>query len=636
MADNKFYLDQNEYSLTDEQADIVDAKDKEFPNTNEGNLGFNNWFREFLKENTIKPVNRRMAAYWTSGTKNDKTDAVKLAITLRAMRSMVEVLDPEHKLVVEYNSSAATSSWDGKTKVILPTKPVVESEDLHSAINLEGGYAIHEACHSKHTRAVVKPSEFKRWIEEGKLHMPFANLLEDERIESVEMKENPGFRSYLNTVSESMWAPDELKKQLPNKWEDCKPQDKVGFAIAAIRYPERTKALLDSSYSDVGSAVRKISEEYTALQENATFSDMKQFVDRLMSTLSITAKDESEMPFPEPTPIPLMCDATEHEDDGLSEELDREVRDLVDQEVEELNRTESRWMADGEFAPMMRVYRPKVTEPHRMPKPDNLLNRAKAALTLRKAAPRADERHMLSGEVDEDELARLFMGDMRVFRDITEEVLPSAAVYFLVDCSGSMRCSVSTGRPDYSADMRDTRLNVAQKMAFLLLSSMKDKPNVKCKVLAHTGDNDSRDFDYNAHANFYRIWEDGDDINRLSIIQTMSHGENYDSYAIAWAGGMLAEEDAEQKILIVLSDGEPSGRSYGGSSAMKHVRKHVDSLSRKGIDVLSIAVAPDLGESSQRQMYRHYITARSGSRGSGLYSALLTNLQRVLEKVGSR
>lgn len=640
----KFYLDQNEYDLTDEQAQIVDEKDREFPASVLGNIQFNNWFRKFLRENSIHPVNRRMSRYWTA-TDNSKNDTVKMAITLRAMRSVVAVMDPEHKLSVEYNEMANTSAWDNGSKVILPTQPVKDADDLHEAIDLMGGYTVHEACHSKHTRKVVEPFVLKGWASEAKLNMPFANLLEDERIESVEMKENPGFRSYLNKVNEYHWEPDNLKKFLPEKWDDCTPMQKLGLAIPAVRYYERTKALLDPSYHSVIDAVRSLSEEYTSLQENATFPDLKKFVQSMKSALVITEEDEQNMPQPEPgkgdpddkedanrLPITLPCGAKETSEDGLTEAEAREVSDLVEQEVEQLdNDNKTLWLSDGITTPSMTVYRPPVENPSLMPRADNLLQKAKAALTLRRAAPKADERMMLSGELDEDELSRLMMGDMRVFRDITEEVLPSAAVYLLVDCSGSMKMNSPGG---------GNRLETAQKMAFLLLSSMRNRPNVKCKVLAHTGDTDvSRPsfYSYGAgDASFYRIWEEGDDLNRLSIIRTIDHGENYDSFAVAWAGNMLEQENAEQKLLIVLSDGEPAGRGYGGSTAMKHTRQHVDRLMRRGVDVLSISIVGDLTESVQKEMYRHYIGAPIGVRGLEFYNALLRNLQRVLEKVGSR
>lgn len=625
----QFFLGENEYNLTDAQAEEVDAKDREFPATEEGNIQFNAWFRDFLKEHSIHPINRRMSRYWTS-SRNSKDDSVKMAITLRAMRSVVAVMDPEHKLQVEYSRAAETSAWDNNTIVILPTKPVRESEDLHSAIDLMSGYAVHEACHSKHTRKTISKDELKTLIDEAKSNMHFANLIEDERIEAVEMQHNPGFRSYLNKVMEHHWEGERLKSELPDSWEDCDAKQKLWTSLAAVRYPDRTKALLHSSYHPIVDSLRSISEEYTSLLEKARFSDVKNTIAKMKAALNFTEEDEAKLNEPDDGrkgPIESPCEAA-HKDKGVTGKEADDIYELVEQEVERLDPKASMWLPDEIVMPKITVYRPRVISPSKMPTVDNLMQKAKAALTLRKAAPKADDRMMLSGELDEDELARLSMGDMRVFKDITEEVLPNAAVYLLVDCSGSMKMMSPGGA---------NRIEVAQKMAFLLLSAMRHRPNVKCKVLAHTGDNESDDYsDPEGSASFYRIWEDGDDINRLSIIRTMVHGENYDSLAVAWAGNMLSQEDAEQKLLIVLSDGEPAGRNYGGDSAMRHVRMHVDKLERKGINVLSISIVGDLSVYQQQKMYKHYIGAPVGAKGLAFYDALLRNLQRVLEKVGSR
>lgn len=640
----KFFLDDEEYSLTDAQAEEVDVKDRECPRTDEGNIEFNKWFRNFAKTNYISSVNRRMARYWTN-TVNSKEEIIKYAVTLRAMRSMVSVLDSEHNLRVTFKPEIDTSAW-ADDNVFLPMKPIKDSDSLHDAINLEGGFALHEAMHSKHTRPLLT-KKLRDYLKESPVNMLLSNLIEDVRIESEEMKENPGFRPYLEKATNYLWnsGGEEYLASLPDKWDECNTQQKIHAAIAEMN--KNAKDFLREDFKEPLNNVRNIINTYIESKK----PDVITTVDNIKSVLKLTdenpeGKSEGEESDRDGSgdgkspPKLLPCEFTHDHDNGMTnEKLDR-VSDLVDQEVESLDvKDHKKWMVESEGSNIssITVYRPKVEESVSLPLIDGLLAKAKAALEFRKAVPRADERMMLSGELDEDELYRLFNNDPRVFRDITEDVVPSAAVYLLVDISGSMS-SLFNSYYDAKSEYV-TRVDVAQKMAYLLVASMKSKPHVNVRVLAHTGNNSGSSLvetRYGGTASFYRIWEEGDSYNRLSLLQTISRGENYDSYAIAWAGDMLAQEEAEQKLLIVLSDGQPAGSSYGGASAMDHVRLHVDRLARKNVDTVQISMTSELDEKYQKWMFKHYIVAPRGSEARGMYHTILHNLQKILFKISCR
>jgi hypothetical protein len=329
----------------------------------------------------------------------------------------------------------------------------------------------------------------------------------------------------------------------------------------------------------------------------------------------------------------------DREEDGLDPQEAQEVEGLAEEQVEKGDPQDPLFFPEGVYPPSNIIIRkPKMGSVY-MPKIDNLLQKAKASFELRKATPRADERLMKDGELDEDELYRLAGDDLRVFKNTAEEVVPSAAVYFLVDISGSMHgyFDARGGSAGWNYGTMDEnnpdRITVAQKMAYLLLKALEHRPNVTRRVLAHTGGTSATDWKtLGGTADFFRIWEEGDPINRLSLIRTLDNGDNYDGFAIAWAGKMLAEESAEQKLLIVLSDGQPAGGSgYGGVPAMEHVRKVSDSLARKGIDVVQISMYSQLREEHQRIMFKHFVPAPSGKNP---YDTMLRNMKRLLEKVG--
>jgi nitric oxide reductase activation protein len=318
----------------------------------------------------------------------------------------------------------------------------------------------------------------------------------------------------------------------------------------------------------------------------------------------------------------------------LDREMERRVKDLVESEVEKLEPGDPFFYPVGARGPSeIHVFRPKLEGKGHLPPLDGLLAKAKAAFEFRKATPRADERLMQSGELDEDDLYRLMQGDMRVFRDITEEVLPSAAVYLLVDMSGSMSSYFGAREWSYKPSANEeTRKTVAFKMAYLMVKALHNRPNVKTRVLGHTGEVWDKSGVRNG-AQFYRLWEEGDRLERLDLINQLQPGENYDSYAIAWAGKLLQEEEADQKVLIVLSDGQPAGTYYGGDPAMRHVRIVTDGLKRKGVDTIQLSMARDLSDADQRKMFEHYIPAPKSDKP---YAEFLRQFTRLLEKVGRK
>lgn len=633
-----FFLDNAEYQLTPEQAKEVDEQDAKYPADDAGNLAFNTWFRSFLRDHHIYPVNRRMARYWTKTTNTNDT-AVKFALTARAMKSVVAVVDPHHKLQVEFKSDAHTSYWDNNNKVVLPSFPVKKIDNLHEAIDVMTGFAIHEADHSKHTRPLLdSASASAKTFLSSKMNMQVANLLEDARCDPLEFQENPGFEPILKGTYDFMWNQDAHHlKQFP-ELDELNPKQRLSVAAVGVRYPEKVQDHLHVSHQTLAQEAKKIADRYVALGNKAKFNDLRIAVEDMKSLLQITLTDEEEENASSPRnddgdseqgKIPLFspCDYKDN-DAGLDSILSERVNDLVQEELQMIDPKDKRLIPDGAMLPETIVMKkPRYVSGVKLEPLGGLLQKAKAAIQLRRAAPRADERHMLSGELDEDELYRLMGNDMRVFRDITEEVVPSAAVYLIVDMSASMRSYFWT-----SSWKR--RIDVAQHMAHLLVSSLKDNPNVTVKVFGQTGDVDSIGADENAV--IFRIWEPGDPLDRLSVIKTEEHGSTYDSPAIAIVGDMLANEAAEQKLLIVLSDGTPEGMSgYGGWSARKHVRQLVEGLSRRGVVTMNLSMDRSLDDKIQEEMYgKNFVSANVPP--SQLYDHLLRNLQKLLVKISTR
>lgn len=80
---------------------------------------------------------------------------------------------------------------------------------------------------------------------------------------------------------------------------------------------------------------------------------------------------------------------------------------------------------------------------------------------------------------------------------------------------------------------------------------------------------------------------------RFAVAATMSSNENYDGFAVREASKRFSGRDND-KILIVLSDGQPSATNYGGQEAIKHTHSVAKVLRRNGIKVFSMSLVPSV------------------------------------------
>jgi nitric oxide reductase activation protein len=177
------------------------------------------------------------------------------------------------------------------------------------------------------------------------------------------------------------------------------------------------------------------------------------------------------------------------------------------------------------------------------------------------------------------------MGDNRLFTERVIEGRPDVLMALLVDMSGSMA--------------HGSKLPTAQRLAQLMLWALHDQAGVATRIWGHTGDN----YD-GLGADIYRLWEPGDPLTRLGLIDALEHGNNYDSWAIQYCVSQMVEEPQPQKVLVVLSDGLPAGSQYGGTAAANHVLQVTDWARQQGINVIQVALGDDLQMADQIAMFR--------------------------------
>ena len=180
------------------------------------------------------------------------------------------------------------------------------------------------------------------------------------------------------------------------------------------------------------------------------------------------------------------------------------------------------------------------------------------------------------GKLHNGSLHRLLLGDKpnadRIFRQrkVTETL--DTAVCLLVDCSGSM-----SGR----------KFNMACSAAGAFSAALKPL-NIAHTVLGFTntlGEDDPM------------IWVFSDFNERISESDLVSRfdrasaclWENTDGDALAYAYAMLQQRKEKRKVLLVISDGDPAGRSDKGD-IRQYTREVVKSIESANIDVYGIGL----------------------------------------------
>ena len=219
------------------------------------------------------------------------------------------------------------------------------------------------------------------------------------------------------------------------------------------------------------------------------------------------------------------------------------------------------------------------------------------------------------GEIDETELWSVAAGNKLIFEEI--DPIPSYNLDFgiLLDESGSMS---------------GPNIRKAKLATLAMILGLKDTKHVNLFVYGHSANCSAYSSSGVQLFSYYNTIEKR--TNWRSIFNAKARSNNADGYAIEkMAEIMLKNSASKEKVLVVVSDGQPSANGYGGSSAISHVRKVVDDLERKGIYVVQICI-DNISESPK--MFKHYVPYVPGKNFfNDLKNILDTKLNRIFDAV---
>lgn len=214
-----------------------------------------------------------------------------------------------------------------------------------------------------------------------------------------------------------------------------------------------------------------------------------------------------------------------------------------------------------------------------------------------------------SGKIHSANLSRVATGDDRVFRRRYDSTSKDVAVELLIDCSGSM-------------DGRNIR--TAVHTAYVLASTL-ERIGIKTEVLSFTTGVFTGDvFARMQQAEFEVGKYSRTDPIMMPIIKSFNERmtadvkkrfawlpysrilrNNVDGESLEVAAYRVMARREEKKIIIVLSDGNPTGGK--GPDLRAHLSKTVTDIENRGIVVFGIGINTDVVD----RFYRNFVVIRS-------------------------
>lgn len=175
----------------------------------------------------------------------------------------------------------------------------------------------------------------------------------------------------------------------------------------------------------------------------------------------------------------------------------------------------------------------------------------------------------------------LYRSDKRIYsRKILPEDIPDLAVGILVDCSGSMG---------------GDRIEIARKCAYITYSFCQ-KLHIPCFVIGHHTSGNTVLLDSVADEKSL------DSKDKIRIFGLEAGGSNRDGYALRYCLKKLEHIPANDKLMLVISDGRPAHNGYGMESGQKDCQSAVHDAIKKGIWTIAAGIGRDAD--SVKEVYK--------------------------------
>ena len=598
-------------------------------------------------------------SYWNSGVtttswgswSHSNSDSARMLKHQRHLDSLCKVVDPNVKHSLHF-ATEQRNYTNMKTGAIYVDGTLVEDDD--DKLDILAGLSIHEKLHLVHTPPLT--SWERQYAYDNKLQPhherllhSIANIVEDEYIESQLAKSHAGYVNYIEKVKEHFFG------KHGKKIEDLNGNpiaDIMNTLLAMVRYPQSisterrkkhakhiqffaralkdalndrgsTYIAIDALYSYMSQLVKEEAEKSKDTNEEELLQrvderlqdllddwgddslgdeDIKRIRDRLISQereeTERAGRHEHETKLAEALSkfASKLVDYNEDKD-WLDSDLVREIEELADSDY-----SEEKWDSGASLG-LKRgskvTWRNQHSSEHSRSVYDNAHSNMKSAIgqLKRKIQLYGDTRintirNQKRGKLDKRMLHKIPLGRTDLFKNIVVDEDKPLDVCLLVDESGSMG---------------SWKMEKARECAIALRESLKDNQALNLWVFGHTAD--GYDWGHKGETNMSVYWSPTYKSDLKAMGSMSARSENRDGMAIlASADRVKAESPSigSNKLMIVISDGEPSADNYRFNISVPHTKKCVRHIETQGWNVIQIGIS-GAREYIMKEMFTNYV-----------------------------
>ena len=608
---------------------------------------------------------------FTSSFQRDN-DAYRMKKHKEHLDSLCKVVDPnvKHSLSFAHHKSGHTNMSNGH--IVIDGGLLKDSDDN---LDITAGLAIHEKLHVIHSTPLVKWEKGMRYerkmaVGEGKLLHDICNIIEDEYIERQLAKNCAGFVHYIEACKKHFFE---------GKYDDMKDSkihpfgDLINTLLLLVRYPslidgdrrkrhaphirffaralskgidsrENTYDCMETIYTYLLKAFKKMQEsekddgglEDALAEAESEISDMRERFEEDGVSLSDADWSAIEKKLTDDKMKKLkdrdrhrdrLAEAMEsikHISETLSEYADSDElsKDLIEaiEELEETDYSEGEieasmipdrhqkkisWETAKQNANDVEVYNRHTRDMK------SEISKLKKKIQLYGNLQKLTIRNQKRGKLDKRVLHRIPMGRPDLFKaDFVNEDKP-LDVCLLVDESGSMGYHY---------------MDKARASAIALKEALGDNEKLNLFVYGHSADRKERGM-----TEMIEYWSPSMKGRPMAMGGMKARYENRDGNAI-WGAAQKVKSESDQpsanKLMIILSDGEPSADMYRGQIAHKHTAKVVKALESRGWNIIQVGFSGST-EWSMKKMFSNYVYCHDVNQIGDKVSKIIRKVLKV-------
>jgi hypothetical protein len=614
---------------------------------------------------------------WSSSFDTDR-DA-RLLKHKRHLDSLCKVVDPTVKHTLSYSTSKRNYSNMERGSIFVDGSLLHDNDDK---LDVVAGLSIHEKLHLVHTAPLVaweRKYGYDNDLSATKKRLlhNIGNIIEDEFIESQLAKTHAGFVSYIEKVKRHYF------EKHGKKIEDCDDAfaDIVNTLLALVRYPEVIDADRRKKHAKHLQYFARALKRATESREESLKSVQScyEYLVQIAEEMAEASKDGDEESLMKRAEDKMAEVMKVWDDAGMSDKLSKEEKeDMLDKMVEDERKLAERHGRTGaervmedalpKMASKLVAYEEdlkaisedlakRIAELEDSDYSEETYGKEKALglktglkVTWRNQKSSGDERYGRSkvsvydsgvqemksaisglrrkidlygdtkmytirnqkrGRLDKKMLHKIPLGRDDLFKNIVIDEDKPLDVCLLVDESGSMG---------------SLKMKHARECAIALREALKDNPALSLWVFGHTAD--GYEWNEKGATNMSVYWSPQyqTDVKAMGGLQARS--ENRDGMAILSSAERVRNESnspSSNKLMIIISDGEPSASQYRGYTAINHTRKVVKHIEGQGWSVIQVGIS-GAREHTMKDMFKNYIYVDDSSQ-------LANKVSRIIRKV---